>query len=32
MKSNGCVALLNVLHIDLQQRHNLRQWVDIKSI
>ena len=32
MKSNVCVALLNVLHIDLQQCHNLRQWVDINSI
>ena len=22
MKSNGCMALLNVLHINLQQSHN----------
>ena len=32
MKSNGCVALLNVLDIDLQQCHNLCQCVDIHSI
>ena len=32
MKSNGCVALLNLLHLDLQQCHNLCQWVDLNSI
>ena len=28
----GCVALLNILHINLQQSHKLRQWVGINSI
>ena len=32
MKSNGYVALLNALHLDLQQCHNLCQWADINSI
>ena len=28
MKANGFVALPNILHINLQQCHNLCQWVD----
>ena len=31
MKSNGCVALLNILYTNLQQCNYLRQWVDIIS-
>ena len=28
----GCIALLNILQINLQQSHKLRQWVGINSI
>ena len=26
MKSNGCASLLNILHKNLEQSHNQRQW------
>ena len=32
MKLNGCVALLNILHINLQLCHNRCQWADVNSI
>ena len=32
IKSTGCVTFLNILHINLQQCHNLRQYVDINYI
>ena len=32
MKLNGCVALLNILHINLQLCHNRCQWANINSI
>ena len=32
MKSNGCMALLNIMHINLQQCHNQCHWVDINFI
>ena len=32
MKLNGYLPLLNILHRNLEQSHNLRQSVDINSI
>ena len=32
MKLNGYLPLLNILHRNLEQSHNLRQLVDINSI
>ena len=32
MKLNGSLSLLNILHKNLEQSHNLRQSVDINSV